>query len=107
MRISHTMHLAVQAVLAGAKPREAAAEHGVNIQSLYKALARYKVGARCPTCNRAMPERKVPYEPLPEPPDYEARVSALEAQGLTRSDAQGVVDAEEMQRPAFLRPQAE
>jgi len=49
------MHLAVQAVLAGATPREAAAEHGVNIQSLYKALARYKVGARCPTCNRALP----------------------------------------------------
>lgn len=29
--------------------------------------------------------------------DYEARVAALEAEGLTRSDAQGVVDAELMQ----------
>ena len=31
-------------------------------------------------------------------PDYEARVSEQEAQGLTRSDAQGVVDAQDIQR---------
>ena len=29
--------------------------------------------------------------------NYEKRVRALEAEGLTRSDAQGVVDAEDMQ----------
>ena len=29
--------------------------------------------------------------------EYERRVQELEAQGLTRSDAQGVVDAEDMQ----------
>ena len=29
--------------------------------------------------------------------DYDRRVRALEAQGMTRSDAQGVVDAQEMQ----------
>jgi len=28
--------------------------------------------------------------------EYEARVQELEAEGLTRSDAQGVADAEEM-----------
>lgn len=33
-----------------------------------------------------------------EGPDYEARVQAFEAMGLTRSDAQGVVDAEDKQR---------
>lgn len=33
-------------------------------------------------------------------PDYEARVQAYEAQGMTRSDAQGMVDAEDMQRVA-------
>lgn len=32
------------------------------------------------------------------PASYENRVQALEAQGLTRSDAQGVVDAEDLQR---------
>ena len=33
----------------------------------------------------------------PPPLDYEARVQALEAEGLTRGDAQAVVDAEELQ----------
>lgn len=32
--------------------------------------------------------------------DYEARVSALESEGLTRSDAQAVVDAELLQSEA-------
>lgn len=32
----------------------------------------------------------------PPPTDYEARVQALEAEGLTRSDAQGVIDAQDM-----------
>jgi len=36
--------------------------------------------------------------PLPEPPDYEKRVQAYETQGMTRSDAQGTVDAEEMRK---------
>ncbi len=31
---------------------------------------------------------------LTEPADYAARVSAYEAEGMTTSDAQGVVDAE-------------
>ncbi len=31
-------------------------------------------------------------------PDYEKRVKEMEAQGLTRSDAQGVIDAQDMQR---------
>ena len=35
----------------------------------------------------------------PPPVDYETRVQALENEGLTRSDAQGVIDAEDM-RPA-------
>jgi len=30
--------------------------------------------------------------------DYERRVQELEAEGLTRSDAQGVADAERMKR---------
>jgi hypothetical protein len=34
----------------------------------------------------------------PPPVDYEARVQALEAEGLTRSDAQGVVDAEDLMK---------
>jgi hypothetical protein len=32
----------------------------------------------------------------PPPVDYETRVQALENEGLTRSDAQAVVDAEDM-----------
>lgn len=31
-------------------------------------------------------------------PDYEQRVEVLEAEGLTRSDAQGVVEAQDLQR---------
>jgi hypothetical protein len=34
---------------------------------------------------------------LPEPANYEERVNALEAEGCTRSDAQGIVDAEVLQ----------
>ena len=37
-----------------------------------------------------------PWTPPPAPIDYEARVQALENEGLTRSDAQGVIDAEDM-----------
>ena len=33
----------------------------------------------------------------PPPIDYEARVQALEAEGLTRGDAQAVANAEELQ----------
>ena len=33
----------------------------------------------------------------PPPLDYEARVQALEAEGLTRGDAQAVADAEKLQ----------
>jgi len=33
-------------------------------------------------------------EPKNEVEEYEARVQALEAEGITRSDAQGIVDAE-------------
>jgi len=33
---------------------------------------------------------------------YEKRVAALEAQGITRSDAQGIVDAEDMTAPVVL-----
>lgn len=40
--------------------------------------------------------RTLPHRFPPEPPDYDERVRALEDQGLTRSDAQGVVDAEEL-----------
>lgn len=36
-----------------------------------------------------------PWTPPPAN-DYEARVQALEDEGLTRSDAQGVVDAQDM-----------
>jgi hypothetical protein len=32
----------------------------------------------------------------PEEQEYDRRVSALEAQGMTRSDAQGVIDAQDM-----------
>ena len=32
---------------------------------------------------------------IPEPTQYESRVRALEAEGLTRSDAQGVADMED------------
>ena len=31
--------------------------------------------------------------------DYELRVAALEAEGISRGDAQGIVDAEMMQQP--------
>ena len=31
--------------------------------------------------------------------DYDERCRALEAEGLTRSDAQGVIGAEDMQKP--------
>lgn len=37
-----------------------------------------------------------PWTPPPAPIDYETRVQALEDEGLTRSDAQGVIDAEDM-----------
>jgi hypothetical protein len=33
-------------------------------------------------------------EPPPEPPDYDQRVRAYEAEGMTRSDAQSIVDLE-------------
>jgi hypothetical protein len=33
----------------------------------------------------------------PPPVDYEARVQELEAEGLTRGDAQAVADAEDLQ----------
>lgn len=39
-------------------------------------------------------------EQAEEREQYEARVQALEDEGLTRSDAQAVVDAEELERQA-------
>lgn len=42
-------------------------------------------------------QRRIDDAPL-DPPGYAARVAALEAEGLTRSDAQGVADAEYMHR---------
>jgi len=38
----------------------------------------------------------------PAPGTWEARVRALEAEGLDRSDAQGAVDAEDLATAAFL-----
>jgi len=35
--------------------------------------------------------------------EYEKRVTDLEAEGLTRSDAQAIVDAEDLQRKAGRR----
>tara|TARA_R110000851_G_scaffold303152_1_gene460686 strand:+ start:95 stop:223 length:129 start_codon:yes stop_codon:yes gene_type:complete len=35
--------------------------------------------------------------------EYEKRVNELETEGLTRSDAQGVVDAEDLKRQAGVK----
>ena len=40
---------------------------------------------------------------IPEPADYEQRVQAYQAEGMTRGDAQAIVDAEEMQKPSRIR----
>ena len=40
----------------------------------------------------------------PDPTPYEARVRTLEAEGMTRSDAQGVADAEILKARRAARP---
>lgn len=104
-KLSADMSAALAAVASGASVTLAAERHKVTRQALYRAMKRLGKGRpRCPVCNSLLST------PI-EPPDYEARVQALEAQGLTRSDAQGVVDAEimteSMRAPMFLRRQAD
>ena len=44
-----------------------------------------------------LPPSRKEYPVIVEIPTYEARVARYEAEGMTRSDAQGVVDAEILQ----------
>lgn len=106
VRRSHLMHGALELLRDGVAPRDAALASGVTLQALYRAMRQEGIGTRCPTCGKletrdsksnreTLDAGKAPAF-IPEPPDYEARVQALEAQGCTRSDAQGIVDAELM-----------
>lgn len=53
--ISHAMHCALELVRDGATPTEAAERAGVTLSGLYRAMRRGKVGKRCPTCGRMLP----------------------------------------------------
>jgi hypothetical protein len=93
------MHGALELLADGVAPRDAALSAGVTLQALYRAMRAEGIGTRCPTCGKlAGRSKSLPALPaLPaEPADYEARVQAWEAKGCTRSDAQGIVDAELM-----------
>ena len=91
-RRSHLMHTALELLQDGVAPRDAAERAGVTLQALYRAMRQEGMGTRCPTCGKLDTRLRVP----PEPDDYEARVTAYENKGCTRSDAQGIVDAELM-----------
>lgn len=49
-RISHAMHLALEAVSHGSKPKEAATLHGVSLNGLYRAMRRN--APKCPVCGQ-------------------------------------------------------
>jgi hypothetical protein len=96
-RRSHLMHGALELLADGVAPRDAALSAGVTLQALYRAMRQEGIGTRCPTCGKltGRQDGRLPNVPA-EPTDYEARVQAWEAKGCTRSDAQGIVDAELM-----------
>jgi len=61
-RLSHAMHLALDAVAAGITPTAAAHAHGVSLNGLYRALRRD--APKCPTCGASV-RRKVAEEAPP------------------------------------------
>jgi hypothetical protein len=69
MKLSHAMHNALQAVIAGTTPADAALAYGVTRQALYVAMRRHGVGDRCPTCHQLL-RRPKPEDIEPDMPAF-------------------------------------
>lgn len=98
-RITLAMHRALEAIAGGATIAEAAILHGVSLHGLYRAMKRTGSGKRCPTCNRLLPHSVGDA--------IEVRIRALEAAGMTRTEAQAEIEANDTRAERTRGTQAE